>query len=101
MLEGVHAERGDRGGGVMAENTENAAFLAEPIGIPVHGIRPVGVIRLQRVGVVLGHLLGHHRCGSIAAYQALDRVERRICGIGYSTSSGCANTRSYMSKSYQ
>ena len=30
MLQGVQAERGDRGGFGMAENAEDAAFLTEP-----------------------------------------------------------------------
>ncbi len=33
MLEGVQAERGDRRGVGMAENAENAAFLAQAVGV--------------------------------------------------------------------
>jgi hypothetical protein len=61
MLKGVHAKCGDRGGVVMAKDAKDPAFLAEPV------VMPIRVIHLQRVGVVLGHLLQHHRCGSIAA----------------------------------
>ena len=35
MLQGVQAERGDRGGVGMIENAENAAFLAQPVAVEV------------------------------------------------------------------
>ena len=35
MLQGVQAERGDRGGVRMAEDAEHAAFLAQPVAVEV------------------------------------------------------------------
>ncbi len=35
MLQGVQAERGDRGRIRMAENAEHAAFLAQPVGVQI------------------------------------------------------------------
>ena len=37
MLQGVQPERGDRGGLGMAEDAEDAAFLAQPVGVESNG----------------------------------------------------------------
>ena len=65
MLQGVEAERRDRGGGGMAENAENAAFLTQPVGFEIKRktIRP----DLTRLGA---NFAGIH--GICPAFAALD-----------------------------
>ena len=47
MLQGVEAERGDGGGVGMAEDAEDAAFLAQTVGVQVEVARVVKVAVLQ------------------------------------------------------
>ena len=47
MLQGVQAERGDRGGVGMAEDAEDAAFLAQPVAVEIEIV--FGLVRSRRV----------------------------------------------------
>ena len=77
MLQGVQAERGDRGGARVTENAEDAAFLAQAVAFEIEILgRRAGALRRDRAALTLNAI----RPGFAAFHRHSGLVRRRHHG---------------------